>query len=64
MKKIMKSIYKTEHRFNAAAESFFFHHPFLGYLAAVIGMPIFIIMAVFAGTTILAFPLMLLFGGI
>lgn len=62
MIKILNSIHKAEHRLDAAAERLFFHHPLIGYIVAFIGMPVFILIAVFVFTTILAFPLALIFG--
>lgn len=62
MTKIIKSLYETEHRFDAAAEHFFFHHPCLGFFTAFIGVPIFILAAVTISTTVILLPLSFLFG--
>ncbi len=62
MTKILISIHKAEDRCNAAAQRFFSHHPVLGYLTAFIGIPVFILVAVFVFTTILALPFALIFG--
>lgn len=59
---IIKSFYKTEHRFGAAAERFFFHHPYLGLFTVFVGMPIFILGAVAISATVIMLPLSLLFG--
>lgn len=64
MTKIIKSFYKAEHKFDATAERFFFHHPYLGFLTAFIGIPIFILGAVTISTTVIMLPLSLLFGWI
>lgn len=62
MTKIIKSFYETEQRFAAAAERFFFHHSYLGLFTVFIGMPIFTLGAVAISTTVIMFPLSLLFG--
>lgn len=62
MIKILKSFYKTEHRFDVAVERFFFHHPYLGFFTAFIGIPIFILGAVTLSTTVIMLPLSFLFG--
>ena len=64
MIKILKSIQKTELKFDTEAERFFSRHPFLGYLTAFIIMPLFILAAVFACTTAVIFPFALIFGGL
>lgn len=64
MTKIIKSLYEAEHKFDAIAERFFFHHPYLGFFTAFIGIPIFILGAVTISTTVIMLPLSLLFGWI
>lgn len=64
MTKIIKSFYEMEHRFDSAAEYFFFHHPYLGYVTALIGIPIFTLGAVTIGTIVIILPLSFLFGWI
>lgn len=62
MTKLMISFYETERKFDAAAERFFFHHPYLGLVTVFIGMPIFILSAVVIGTAAIMLALSLLFG--
>ena len=62
MIKILDSIRKAEHRFDAAMGRFLLRHPFLGYLAVLVGVPFFILIVVFVFTTILALPWALIFG--
>lgn len=64
MTKIKKSFYEAEHKFDAVAEHFFFHHPYLGFFIVFIGMPIFILGAVAISTTVIMLPLSFLFGWI
>lgn len=61
MTAIIKSIHKMENRFDKTAECFAFHHPCLAFLAMFIGMPIFILFAVAACTTLAVLPLALIF---
>ena len=51
MKVILKSIQNFEDKFDRSAELFAFHHPYLAFLAIFIGMPIFVLIAVFIGST-------------
>ena len=62
MTAISKSIRKFEDKFDRGAERFVFHHARLAFLAMFIGMPIFILIAVSACTTIIAFPMAWIFG--
>ena len=55
MTTLIKSIHKYEDKFEKKAERFTFHHPYFG-------MPIFTLIAVAAGTTVIALPLSLIFG--
>lgn len=64
MTKIIKSFYEKEHSLDSAAECFFFHHPYLGYFTAFIGIPIFTLGAVTIGATVIILPLSFLFGWI
>lgn len=64
MKKMIKTFYEIEHRFDTAAAYFFFHHPYPGFFIAFIGIPIFILGAVAIGTTAIILPLSFLFGWI
>lgn len=62
MTKIIKSFYETKHKYHAAAKRFFFHHPYLGFFAFFIGIPIFMLGAVIISTTVIVLPLSFLFG--
>lgn len=60
--KIFKSIHNFENKFNRSAERFAFHHPYLAFFAMFIGMPIFILIAVAASTTLIMLPIAWIFG--
>ena len=60
MTTLIKSIHKYEDKFEKKAERFTFHHPYFAFL--FIGEPIFTLIAVAAGTTVIALPLSLIFG--
>lgn len=62
MTTLIKSIHKYEYKFEKKAERFTFHHPYFAFFALFIGMPIFTLIAVAAGTTVIALPLSLIFG--
>ena len=62
MKAILKSIRNFEDKFDRIAERFTFHHPYLAFLAMFIGMPIFILIAVFISTVVIIFPIAWIFG--
>lgn len=62
MTAIVKSIHKFEDDFDRKAERFAFHHPYLAFVTMFIGMPLFILMAVAASTTVLALPMAWIFG--
>lgn len=64
MTRILNFIHKAEQRFDNAATHFVYHHPFLGYLVAFVGVPLLILVAVFVCTTILALPIAWIFGWI
>ena len=57
MTTLIKSIHKYEDKFEKKAERFTFHHPYFAFFALFIGMPIFTLIAVAAGTTVIALPL-------
>lgn len=59
---LMKSIRRAEHAFDARAEKFIWKHPFLGFLALFVGMPVFILVCVCISTVVLTFPAAWLFG--
>lgn len=62
MKVILKSIQNFEDKFDRSAELFAFHHPYLAFLAIFIGMPIFVLIAVFISTVAITFPIAYIFG--
>lgn len=62
MTAILKSIHKFEDQFDRSAERFAFRHPCFAFLVMFIGMPIFILIAVAACTTVIAFPMACFFG--
>lgn len=62
MKVILKSIQNFEDKFDRSAELFAFHHPYLAFLAIFIGMPIFVLIAVFISTVAITFPIVYIFG--
>lgn len=64
MSKLLKSIRIAESNFDASAERFFFYHPYLGLLIVVVGMPIFILVAVAISTTAIMLPVSFLLGWI
>lgn len=62
MSKLLKTIQITKPDFDASAEGFFFHHSYLGFFTAFIGIPIFILGALTISTTIIMLPLSFLLG--
>ena len=62
MTAVLKSIHRFEDKFDRSAEHFTFLYPYLAFPAMFIGMPIFILIAVAACTTIIAFPMAWIFG--
>lgn len=62
MTKIMNRVHAWEAGFDKKAVRFASHHPYLAYLAVFIGMPLFILGAVFLSTTVIMLPLALIFG--
>lgn len=62
MSKLLISIQIAESHFGDSAERFFFHHSYLGFLAAFIGIPVFLLGAVTISTTVVVLPLSFLFG--
>ncbi len=61
MSSVLKSIHHFEHRFDACAERLAFRHPYAAVLVMFIVMPVFILLAVAALTTIVTLPFTLLF---
>ncbi|MDO4304563.1 MAG: hypothetical protein Q4D94_11685 [Bacillota bacterium] len=59
---ITKSIQKFEQEFDSKAEQFLWKHPFLGFLAIFVGMPVFVLACVCISTGIITFPIAWLFG--
>ena len=49
-------------QFDAAMERYIFHHRFLGFLMVFIGMPLFILAAVFICTIGIVLPMAWIFG--
>lgn len=64
MSKLLKFMQKEESNLDASVERYFFHHPYLGYFTAFIGIPIFTLGAVTIGATVIILPLSFLFGWI
>ena len=64
MTAILKSIHRFEDKFDHSTEHFVFHHPHLTFLAMLIGMPLFLLIAVAICTTVVALPLSLILGWI
>lgn len=62
MSKLLKSIHIAESAFDAFAERFFSHHPYLGFCTAFIGIPLFILAGVTMGTIVITLPLSFLLG--
>lgn len=62
MSKLIKSIQIAGDDFDASAERFFFHHPYLEFATAFIGIPILILGTVAVSTTVIMLPLSFLFG--
>lgn len=62
MTAILKSIRKIEDKFDKHAERFVFCHPYLAFGAMFIGMPLFILIAVSACTTVVALMFSLISG--
>lgn len=62
MSKLLTSIHIAEAAFDAFAEHLFSHHPYLGFCAAFIGIPVIILGAVTMGTIVITLPLSFLFG--
>ena len=54
---ITKKIQKAERRFDTRAEWFLWHHPVLGYLFVLIGMPLLVLLCVCAGALLRIMPL-------
>ncbi|KAF5061689.1 hypothetical protein DSECCO2_312620 [anaerobic digester metagenome] len=53
---MIQKIRKWESAFNQEAERFLFRHPVLGFLGIFIGVPIFVLIAVCVGTTLMMLP--------
>lgn len=59
---IAKSLRRFEHEFDIRAEKLIWNHPFLGFLAIFVGMPILILVCVCVSTVVIAFPMAWLSG--
>ena len=53
----MKNFRKLERAFDDSARKFVFRHPVLGFLSIFIGIPVFMVAAVGAGTLAVVFPI-------
>lgn len=62
MASFMKSIRRLEAKFDRKAERFVFHHPYFGFFAMFLIMPILILATVAAITMLIALPTAFLFG--
>lgn len=62
MTAIIKSIHKFEDDFDRKAERFAFHHRYIAFVMMFIGIPLFILMAVAASTTVLILPIAWILG--
>lgn len=62
MTAILQSIHKIEDKFDRCAGRFALRHPCVAFLAMLIGIPLFILIAVAVFTTVIAFPLAWIFG--
>lgn len=56
MASFMKSIRRLEAKFDRKAERFVFHHPYFGFFAMFLIMPILILATVAAITMLIALP--------
>lgn len=57
MMQIKKQIQRIENKFDVASQRFIMRHPFLGFLAMFVGMPLFVLAMVCVDTIVLAFPI-------
>lgn len=62
MTAITKSFHKFAFRFDSRAQRFVLHHPNLAAVVMFIGLPIFILLVVSAGTLLITLPISLLLG--
>lgn len=60
--RMKSSIQNFEHSFDARAERFLWHHPFLGFLSILLGVPLLTLAGVCASTVLVVFPLGWLLG--
>ena len=56
MRRIKKIIQEKEDRFDVFAERFLQRHPYLGYMAVFMGIPVIILAAVFISTVFIMLP--------
>ena len=56
MTSIIKSIHKIKENFEYHMEGFTQHHPCLAFFAMFIGMPMFVLGAVFVSTALITLP--------
>ena len=53
---------RFEQRFDAKAERFNWHHPLLGFISIIVGMPLLFLAFVCIGTIVVVFPMAWLLG--
>lgn len=59
---IWQSIHKWGHKVDRCTEHFAFRHPYLAFLTALVGMPLFVLLAVAFCTAAVAIPAAWIFG--
>ena len=62
MTTVLKSFHKLINQFDKCTERFALHHPYLAFIAMFVGMPMFILGAVAASTTLIMLPFAFIFG--
>lgn len=62
MTAISKLLHRVEDKLNQDMERFAFRHPHFTFLAMFVGVPTFILIAVFICTVLIVLPISLIFG--
>lgn len=62
MTRIIKIIHRFEHSFDVRVRGFTQRHPYLSFLAAFVGMPLFILTSVLLGTMAIILPISWMMG--
>lgn len=62
MTTVLKSFHMFTSQLNNCIERFALHHPYLAFIAMFVGMPVFILGAVAAGTTLAVLLFAFIFG--